>query len=88
MPIIKSAIKRARQNDVRRARLLPYKTRVKTAMRKVKDLAKSGKQADAQKFLAEAFSAIDTAAKKNIIHRKNADRKKALLSRLVAGVKA
>ncbi|MFH1671070.1 MAG: 30S ribosomal protein S20 [Patescibacteria group bacterium] len=84
MPIIKSAIKRAKQNDVRRKRLLPYRTTMKTMIRRIVDLTKAGKQDEAAKHLAETFKAIDTAAKKNIIHPKNAARKKARVARLVA----
>ncbi|HCI04278.1 MAG: 30S ribosomal protein S20 [Candidatus Peribacteraceae bacterium] len=86
MPIIKSAIKRAKQNTVRKARLLPYRTTMKTMIKKVELLVKEGKKAEAEKLLPEVMSAIDTAAKKNIIHRKNADRKKAKVSKLVASI--
>lgn len=84
MPIIKSAIKRARQAEVRRARRVPYKTHMKNVMREVRDLVQDGKAADAQKKLPEAFKAIDTAAKKNIIHWKNAANKKSLLTRMTS----
>ncbi|MDO8648158.1 MAG: 30S ribosomal protein S20 [Candidatus Peregrinibacteria bacterium] len=84
MPIIKSAIKRARQNEVRRARRQPYKTHLKTMMRKVSDLVKEGKSAEATAIVPAVFKAIDTAAKKGIIHGNNADRKKSLVSKLVA----
>ncbi|MDP7247159.1 MAG: 30S ribosomal protein S20 [Candidatus Peribacteraceae bacterium] len=86
MPIIKSAIKRAKQNTVRKARLLPYRTTMKTMIKKIELLAKEGKKAEAEKILPEVMSAIDVASKKNIIHRKNADRKKAKVSRMIAGL--
>ena len=86
MPIIKSAIKAARQAEVRRTRRLPYKTTMKTLIRKVGDAVKAGKHDDAVKLLPQAFKAIDMAAKRNIIHWKNAARKKSLVSRL-AGAK-
>lgn len=84
MPIIKSAIKRARQNDIRRARRKPFKTNMKTMMKKVADLVKDGKQVDAAKLLPAVYKSIDTAAKKNIIHPKNAARKKSSMAKLVA----
>ena len=87
MPIIQSAIKAARQAEVRRERRLPYKTRMKTAMRKMADMVKGGKIEDAAKALPSAYKAIDMAAKRNIIHWKNAARKKSLLSRMVAAKK-
>ena len=84
MPILKSSIKAARQNVVRNARRLPFKTGMKTQMRKVQDLVKAGKASDAAKILPAAYKAIDMAAKKNIIHWKNAARKKSLLAKMVS----
>jgi small subunit ribosomal protein S20 len=61
---------------------------MKTQIRKVQDLVKAGKTADAAKALPIAFKAIDMAAKKNIVHWKNAARKKSALSKIVAGKKS
>ena len=87
MPILQSSIKAARQNTVRNARRLPFKTGMKTQIRKVSDLVKEGKLSDAAKMLPAAYKAIDMAAKKNIIHWKNAARKKSLLARKVSAKK-
>ncbi len=84
MPILKSSIKAARQNLVRNARRLPFKTSMKTQIRKVQDLMKEGKVAEAAKVLPMAFKAIDMAAKKRIIHKKGASKKKSSLARLVS----
>ncbi len=84
MPLIKSAIKRAKQNIVRNTRLQPYKTQLKTMMKKVADFVKEGKKAEAIKILPMAYKAIDTAAKKGLIHKKNASHKKSLMARMVA----
>ena len=84
MPILKSSIKAARQNLVRNARRLPFKTSMKTQIRKVQDLMKVGKVAEAAKVLPMAFKAIDMAAKKRIIHKKGASKKKSSLARLVS----
>ncbi|MEN9561713.1 MAG: hypothetical protein RIQ56_986 [Candidatus Parcubacteria bacterium] len=83
MPIIESAIKRARQNVKRRARLLPYRTHMKTMMRSLNDLVKAGKKSEAVTILPKVYKAIDMAMKKNIIHRNTAARKKSLVARLV-----
>jgi small subunit ribosomal protein S20 len=83
MPLIQSAIKRARQNDVRRRRLLPYRTQMKTMIRKVTDLTKEGKTKEAVALLPSVYQSIDTATKKNVIHRKTAARKKSLVARMV-----
>lgn len=87
MPIIQSAIKRARQNTVRRTRRQPFKTQLKTAMRAFGDLVKAGKMDEAKTLLPRVYKAIDTAAKKQIIHPNNAARKKSLFSRMLAAKK-
>ncbi len=84
MPLLKASIKHARQSNERRLRRQPYKTSMKTLMRKVQDLVKAGNTAEAQKTLPQAFKAIDMAAKRKIVHWKNAANKKSLLSRLVS----
>lgn len=87
MPIIESAIKRARQNDVRRQRRLPFKTHMKTMVRQIVDLTKEGKKQDAEKLLPTVYKSIDTAAKKHIIHPNTAARKKSYMAKLVAACK-
>lgn len=82
MPITKSAVKRARQAVVRHKRLSPFKTRMKTMIKNVHDAAKDG--SDSKAALSAAFKAIDTAAKKGIIHKNTANRRKAMLSRVVS----
>ncbi len=84
MPILKAAIKHARQSEERRSRRQPFKTSMKTAIRKVQELIKAGNVADATKAMNSAYKSIDTAAKKNIIHWKNAAKKKSALARLVS----
>ena len=86
MPIIKSAKKRMRQTKRRTERLLPVRSHMKTMMKKVLDLAQAGKKEEAAKVLHEAYKAVDLAAKKHIIHWKNAARKKSRMSKAVAGV--
>ena len=85
MPITKSAVKAAKQSKVRQSRLLPYKTNMRTMMRKMRDTVAAGQKAEAVKLLPSVFKSIDMAAKKNIIHRRNADRKKASMAKLLAG---
>ncbi len=80
MPIIKSAIKRARQNEVRRTRRQPFKTRLKSVIRSYTDLIKEGKKEDAANMLPQLQKVIDTAMKKQILHRNTANRKKSRLS--------
>lgn len=84
MPLTKSAVKRAKQAITRHTRLLPYKTIMKTMMKKLADATKAGKKDEAIKLLPQVYKSIDMAAKKNIIHVNTAARKKSLAARMVA----
>ena len=81
MPNIKSAIKRVKTSRVRNLRNSAIKSSVKTAVRKV-NLALPTPEADgAQVQLSAAFSALDRAARKGVIHKNAAARKKSQLPR-------
>jgi ribosomal protein S20 len=80
MPIIKSAIKKQRQDKVRKARNKKVETGFKDA---IKAVGKTPKL----ETLKKAFSAIDRASKKRIIHKKKAARLKSNVARLVKGAK-
>lgn len=84
MPITSSATKAMRQAAVRRQRRQPVKTTMKTMIRKITLAAKEGNTSEVQKLLPQAYKAIDMAAKKNLIHWKNAARKKAGVAKLAA----
>lgn len=84
MPIIKSAQKRMRQTAARKKRLLPYRSHMKTMIKKITDLAAAGKASEAAAHLQAAYKAIDLAAKKNIIHKRTAARRKSRVARLVS----
>lgn len=84
MPLTESAIKRSRQNKERQKRLQPFKTNMKTMLKKVADAAKAGNKEEVKKLMAQTYKAIDMAAKKNLIHHKNANRKKASVAKLAA----
>ena len=83
MPIIKSAKKRMRQTARRTELNKGTRTRVKTFTKKVISLSKSD-AAEAEKLLPQAYKVIDTAAKKNIIHKNTANRRKSMLARTIA----
>lgn len=63
-----------------------YETRdnLKKVIKDLLKLVKAGSMAEAIQMLPKAYSVIDTAMKKNIIHKNNAARKKARLARSVA----
>jgi small subunit ribosomal protein S20 len=83
MPNIKSAKKRVLVNQKKNEQNKMIKTAVKTAVKKVDLLVKEGKIDEAKAFLPEAFSIIDSACSKGILHKNNASNKKAKLSKKV-----
>ncbi len=83
MPIIKSAKKRAKQTIARTKRLKSFRTRCLTVVKNIENLVTCGKTEEAKKKVPEAYKIIDTATKKNIIHKNTASRKKSLVQRLV-----
>jgi small subunit ribosomal protein S20 len=66
--------------NVRRKRVLT------TTTKDVKKLITAGQKTDANKSLAAAFQAIDKAAKRGIIKKNTASRKKSRLAKAVAKV--
>lgn len=82
MPIIKSAIKRAKQTVVRRDRNVATK-------RALKDATKAFKAAPTAATLSAVQSALDVAVKKNVLEKNTASRRKAQYSKIAkdSGVK-
>ena len=80
MPIIKSAKKRVKVAAKARSRNIRTKRNLREAMKAFDKAVAGGKSADIQKAQQEAVSAIDIAAKKNVIHKNKASRQKAALS--------
>lgn len=80
MPIIKSAKKQMLQSAKRKARNYPVRSELKSTYKKALQLIKEGKLEDAKNFLPLAYKIIDVAAKKNIIHEKNAAHKKSRIA--------
>jgi small subunit ribosomal protein S20 len=79
----KSALKRARQNEIRRLRNKSVKTRVKSIVKDVRLSVSENSKEAALKKLEMAKSNIDRAAQKGVIHKKTASRKISRLSKLV-----
>ena len=76
----KSAIKKARQDEVRRLRNRMYKTRFKTAAKKVEAALEEKNKDAAALALKDAISVIDKIVSKGVIHKNTAARKKSRLS--------
>lgn len=84
----KSALKRARQNEVRRERNQGVKTRVKNVVKNVQGLVSENDADQASQALNTAKSVITKAAKKGVIHKKTASRKISRLSKMVNTISA
>lgn len=84
MPHSNQARKRARQAATRTERNRPYRTRAARAVRDAREAIDDG-SSEAPGLVREAQSALDQAARRNIIHRNAAARRK---SRLASALKA
>lgn len=78
-----SALKRARQNELRRLRNRMTKTRVKHIVKAVREEVATAVTEDAHAKLNKAKSIIDKASKTGAIHRNTAARKISRLSKLL-----
>lgn len=71
-----SVVKRQKQNEARRLRNKSVKTGVRTCAKKYTALVKAGDAAKAEAGLRELASKLDSAARKGIISKNAAARKK------------
>jgi len=78
-----SALKEARKNQKRYIVNKAVKSRIKTATKKFEAALAEKNSETAEKALRVVSSVLDKAAKKNIIHKKNASRK---ISRLMSNL--
>ncbi len=81
MPNTKSAERRARVSTARHGRNQAVKARLHTLEKKYRTLVAAGKSEEAGKTFREAISALDKAAKRRVIPKGRADRKKSRLAR-------
>lgn len=82
----KSAIKRAKQSEVRRLRNRARKTRMKNAIKSLEEALKANSTELVGERLREAISVIDVTAQKGVIHKNKAARKIARLTARVNGI--
>lgn len=94
MANIKSAIKRIKIAERNRLRNKSYKSAVKTLMKKYHSAVESYAAnptpeglASVQVAMSAAYSKIDKAVKRNVLHRNNGARKKAGLAKALSNVK-
>jgi small subunit ribosomal protein S20 len=80
----RSAAKRARQAERRRLRNKSVLTGLKRQQKKLAEAIASGDQAKAQVALNVLASRLDKAAKRGIVHRNLANRRKSQAAKLLA----
>jgi small subunit ribosomal protein S20 len=80
----KSAKKRAVKSEQKREKNRAVRSKMRTAVKKVRRAAESGDSSAAESLLRQAISLVDRTAKKGVVHRNMAARTK---SRLAAAVR-
>ncbi|ERP32105.1 30S ribosomal protein S20 [Chitinivibrio alkaliphilus] len=85
MPQHKSCKKRMKVSAKARVRNRAVRSEVKTAAKRVK---RAESVEDAKRALVTAYSVLDKAVKRNVIHRNKANTQKSKLSKAVARIEA
>ena len=81
MPNIKSQMKRDRKNKEQQVKNKAEKSAMKTAMKKFDAAVTAGDKEAAATTYKVAVSAVDRAARKNLIHKNNAAHKKSAMDK-------
>ena len=84
----KSALKRARQSEVKRLRNLGYKTRSKNIVKEVRVAVTENDKEQAIEKLKKATAVIQKSASKGVFHKKKASRKISRLARQINQIAA
>jgi small subunit ribosomal protein S20 len=84
MPNTKGARKAMRQSIKRRASNVITKDAIRESVKQVRRFVKQAKKSEAVTALAAAMSALDKAAKKGVIHKNTASRRKSRLAKSIA----
>jgi small subunit ribosomal protein S20 len=82
----KSAEKRNRQNVNQRERNRAHRSRMRTAVKKLRAAVAKGDRAAATQLLTETLSVIDKTATKGVVHANTASRTKSRLASAVAAL--
>lgn len=88
MPNIKTAIKRVKTNEKRRAQNIATKSALRSAIKKVETLVETGDANTATAAFVEASKKIDKAASKGLIHKNAAARQKSRLAKKINSLSA
>lgn len=81
MPNIESAIKRMRQDRIRRQANRSKRSRMRTEIKRFRSLVSEKKLDEARALLPSVFSVIDKTAQKGVIHSNAAARYKSRLAK-------
>lgn len=83
-PVIRKAVKQARQAKVREARNRITRNGMRSLIKLFQGYIQKKDAAKAAKLFPQVMSAIDTAFKKNLIHKNNAANKKSGLQKMLS----
>jgi small subunit ribosomal protein S20 len=83
---IKSGLKRRRQDEVRRLRNRAVRTRVRHAIRELRDAMAGSDAAAIKELLPHTVSVIDVGVRKGVLQRNTADRYKSRLASQVSSL--
>lgn len=84
----KSAKKRIRQTAKRTERNRVFRSSARTFVKKTRKLIADGRLDEAEAVAIQAYSTLDKAARKNVIHPRNAARRKGRLMAQLAKARA
>ena len=84
----KSAKKRMRQTEKRTAHNRRYRATARTYIKKTRHLIADGQLAEAEAAAKQAYSILDKAGRKRILHPRNAARRKGRLMAMLAQARA
>ena len=88
MPRRRTSLKVTRASKKKHLRNLKVKQQLKKTLKELQVLFAAKNVSEAKKLLVKAFSQLDKAAKKNVIHPGTADRKKSRLAKRLSGTKS
>ncbi len=81
MPRRRTSVKKTRADKKKHLRNLKIKQQLKKTIKKFQQLTSAKKLDEAKELLQKAFSELDKAAKKQVIHPATANRKKSRLAK-------
>lgn len=87
MPITKSTKKRLRQNPKRRAVNAKKSSEIKKLLKEAAGLISENKASEAEKMLPKIYQALDKAAKRGVIKKNTAARKKSRIIKRINSIK-